>query len=101
MAAAIVQCVVGCAIKRGVEVRLRRRVAEPDPCVELGRSDVVGIGAIVAVDDPQVATGHLHVVRLGVGGSGDVGHRHAAVDHVGRAGVEEEQARRCGACRPG
>ena len=37
--------------QRGVEVRLRRRVVEPDPRVELRRTDVVGVGAIVAVDD--------------------------------------------------
>ena len=91
IAAAIVQWVVDCASSAACRYGSAGRVAEPHPGVDLGRADAIGIGRVGAVDDAQVAAGDAHVERLGLVRAGHVGHLGGAVEHVGRAGVEQEQ----------
>ena len=59
-----------------------QRIEQGNVLVELGRADVVGVGAVVALHDPQLAARDPHVVGLRVVRRAHVGHRDAAVDHV-------------------
>ena len=62
----MVQCVVGCASSAAWRYGSLGRVLEPDPRVDDRRADVIGVGPVVTVHDAQLASGHAHVVRLGV-----------------------------------
>ncbi len=77
----------------GMESLVVGDLAEADPAVEDGRANgrggVVGVGG---VDDPEVASGHSHVVGLAV-----IGPRHCrralvVLDQGRGAGIEEQRA---------
>ena len=75
--------------------RVVGHLAEADPAVDDGRPDrrvrVIGVGA---VDDPEIASGHPHIVRRALVGPRDVGRRRPrGARVVGRGHVEQQRSR--------